>query len=170
MQYVQQNRSIESETSCLRTLFYNNAPSLFETKFFSKSYISPEFLHLCKLSPQDITILQLCYDSSPSTPDPDFFYETFIDRQLTAFENKPKLIKVMHLNTQSLVSNFSQFELKLSRYHFDVVALSETWLKENKLLLDYVNIPGYDLLYNNRETIRGSGVGLYVKQTLKHKR
>ena len=48
-----------------------------------------------------------CDDSNLSTPDPDFFDETFIDRHLTAFENKPKLIKVMHLNTQSLVSNFN---------------------------------------------------------------
>ena len=36
--------------------------------------------------------------------------------------------------------------------------------------MDYINIPGYDLLYNNRETIRGGGVGLYVKQTPTHKR
>ncbi len=111
-----------------------------------------------------------CDDSSLSIPDHNFSDETFTDRHLVAFENKQKLLKVMHLNTQSLVSNFNQLNLKLSSYPFDVVALSETWLKENKLLLDYVNIPGYDLIYNNRETIRGGGVGFYVKQTLKYKR
>ena len=79
-------------------------------------------------SARDVT----CNDSSLSTPDPDFMDETSIDRHLAAFENKPKLIKVMHLNPQSLVSNFNQINLKLSRYHFDVVAHSETWLKAQR--------------------------------------
>lgn len=51
-----------------------------------------------------------------------------------------------------------------------MVALSETWLRPNKMLLDYVQIPGYELPYNNRDNMRGGGVGFYIKDTIKFKR
>lgn len=70
---------------------------------------------------------------------------------LADFKDEPKPLKIMHLNTQSLVSTFNEFCLMLQKYPLDIVALSETWPKENRPLLDYVNIPGFDLIYNNRE-------------------
>jgi len=48
--------------------------------------------------------------------------------------------------------------------------MSETWLKENPHLLDYVKIPGYTTFFNYRNANRrGGGVGAYVKEGLKCK-
>ena len=60
------------------------------------------------------------------------------DKHVAALENKTNLLKFLHLNTQSLVSTFNEFYITLAKYPFDVVALSETWLSQNKMLLDYV--------------------------------
>ena len=43
--------------------------------------------------------------------------------------------------------------------------MPETWLKDNQKLLDYVDIPGYNLEYANRDNTRGVGVGVYIKET-----
>ena len=43
--------------------------------------------------------------------------------------------------------------------------MSETWLKDNQKLSDYVDIPGYNLEYANRDNKRGGGVGVYTKET-----
>ena len=51
--------------------------------------------------------------------------------------------------------------------NFDILTLSETWLKENQNLLDYVELSGYDLCYNNRENKLGGRVAAYVRESLK---
>ena len=43
--------------------------------------------------------------------------------------------------------------------------MSETWLKDNQKLLDYVEIPGYNLEYTNRDNKQGGGVGVYIRET-----
>ena len=48
--------------------------------------------------------------------------------------------------------------------------MSETWLKNNPLLLQHVNIPGFCNAFRNRDEIKGGGVGVYVKETTKFKR
>ncbi|XP_057305263.1 uncharacterized protein LOC130642193 [Hydractinia symbiolongicarpus] len=58
----------------------------------------------------------------------------------------------------------------LDTYRFDIVALTETWLKENKALIDYVTIPDYDLHFNNRLNMKGGGVAYYVSSRLHLKR
>ena len=53
--------------------------------------------------------------------------------------------------------------------NFDILMLSETWLTENQNLLDYVELSGTDLYYNNRENKCGGGVATYVRRSLKCK-
>ena len=48
--------------------------------------------------------------------------------------------------------------------------MSETWMKNNPHLLQYVSIPGYINLFRNRDEIRGGGVGLYIKNSINFKR
>ena len=48
--------------------------------------------------------------------------------------------------------------------------MSETWLKDNPHLLNYVTIPGYSQVFRNREKIRGGGVGFYVREGIMFKR
>ena len=43
----------------------------------------------------------------------------------------------------------------LNEYQFDIITISETWLKDNQKLLDYVDIRGYKLKYANRDNKRG---------------
>ena len=92
------------------------------------------------------------------------------NNHLEVINANKNLLKIFHINTQSLSSTFDEFLLTIKEYDFDIVAMSETWLKNNKLLLDYVHIPGYDLFYNNRDVIKGGGVGCYIKSSIKTKR
>ncbi len=48
--------------------------------------------------------------------------------------------------------------------------MSETWLKDNELLLQHVSIPGCCHAFHNRDKIEGGGVGVYVKEVIKFKR
>ena len=75
-------------------------------------------------------------------------------------------ISIAHLNTQSLVTTFDAFHLMLENHKFDIVALSETWLKDNKHQYEYVQIPGYNTVFRNRENKNGGGVGFYVNDHL----
>ena len=56
-----------------------------------------------------------------------------------------------HLNTQSLPSSFDEFPYMMKKYEFDIVALKEIWLKNNKTQLEYVQIVGYKSEFKNRE-------------------
>ena len=73
-------------------------------------------------------------------------------------------LKIMHLNTQSMVSTFNELLLTVNSYPLDIVALSETWLRDQPQLLDYVSIPGFVTEFRNREGIRGGGVGVYIRE------
>ena len=68
-----------------------------------------------------------------------------------------------HLNTQSISLTFAQFEAMLNTHQFDIITLSETWLKDNTYLLNAVDIPGYHKGFRNLDRVKGGGVGYYVK-------
>lgn len=55
-------------------------------------------------------------------------------------------------------------------YQYDIITLSETWLKDNHLLIEHVQMPGYNLDYRNRNGKRGGGIGVYIKDHIKFKR
>ena len=42
-----------------------------------------------------------------------------------------------------MTTTFDDLYHIIQRYEFDVVKLSETWLKDNPQLLSHVSIPGY---------------------------
>ena len=69
-----------------------------------------------------------------------------------------------------MTSTFAELSLLVNDYQFDIVGMSETWLKVNSLLLQHVSIPGYELCYNNHNKCRGGGVGAYIKESIKFKR
>ena len=97
-------------------------------------------------------------------------YDNQNDVHLTTLQNNAKHLKIMHINTESMVSTFDHLCLLIQRYFFDVITMSETWLKENNLLIQYVTIPGYIHAFNNRDKIRGGGVGVYIKESIKFRR
>ena len=63
---------------------------------------------------------------------------------------------------QSLPYLFDKFSYLMNKYKFDIVALSKTWLKNNKTQLEYVQIDGYKSQFKNRESKSGGGVGFYI--------
>ena len=66
-------------------------------------------------------------------------------------------------------STFDEFQLMVYHHTFDIITLSETWLRNDTNLLQYVQIPGYSFRYKNRDEWRGGSVGVYIKDTIKYK-
>ena len=69
-----------------------------------------------------------------------------------------------------MVSSFDELILLIKEYPYDVITMSETWLKNNPHLLNYVTIPGYSNIFRNRDYIRGGGVGVYLRDAIDFKR
>ena len=65
-------------------------------------------------------------------------------------------LKFMHLNTQSMCFTFNEFQLTVENYPLDIITLSETWLKQNPFLMQYVRLPKYVTEFQNRENHRGA--------------
>ena len=80
-----------------------------------------------------------------------------------------KHLGITHLNTEFMSSTFDEFQVAINENQFDIVTLFGTWLHDDKHLLDYAKIPGYNLVYKNREQKRGGGVGAYLKEELDFK-
>ena len=51
-----------------------------------------------------------------------------------------------------------------------IIALSETWLRYQPQLLQYVSVPGFTTEFRNRQGLKGGGVGAYIKDNIKYKR
>ena len=66
-------------------------------------------------------------------------------------------------------STFDEFQAMLYQNYFNIITLSETWLRNDSNLLQYVQIPGYSLCYKNREEWQGDSVGMSIKDTIKYK-
>ena len=101
------------------------------------------------------------------------------DQHKQNFNENPNLLKIMHLNAQSLSSTSDAFQHLIHEtsdafqhlihdYPFDIACIIETWLTSNKHQLSYVQIPNYTIHCNNRTDRRGGGVGIYVKESIKH--
>ena len=76
---------------------------------------------------------------------------------------------IAHQSTQSMSSTFDEFQVMVYHHTFDIITLSETWLRNFTNLLQYVQIPAYSFRYKNRDEWRGGGVGMYIKDTIKYK-
>ena len=68
-----------------------------------------------------------------------------------------------------MTSIFDEFQFMDSESKFNIITLSETWLKNGKHLLGYVNLPGYKFSYRNRDEKIGGGVGVYIKDCITYK-
>lgn len=78
------------------------------------------------------------------------------------------LLKVSHLNVENLrVHKESVFSLFQDAF-FDVIAISETFLKPIVLSEPFV-IDGYNFVRHDRENKEGGGVAVYLKKSLNYK-
>ena len=76
---------------------------------------------------------------------------------------------LIHFNARSMYANFKEIKdyLDTFKQKFKVIALSETWMKENRGSDFYLE--GYELYHNNRINKRGGGVALFVNSDLRCK-
>ena len=74
---------------------------------------------------------------------------------------------IFHLNIRSLRKNFEKLKILIgvTKIHFDVIVLSETWLDDNDIL-DEFNIKGYRAFFQNRKNKDRGGVSVYVNELL----
>ena len=68
-----------------------------------------------------------------------------------------------------MLSTFDEFQFMINQTNFDVITLSETWLKNDKHLLEYDRLPAYEFAYRNRDEKRGGGVGISIRDTIEFK-
>ena len=83
------------------------------------------------------------------------------------FTTHPEYTSI-HLNIQSLPAKFDTLKLMLSelaeqQIAVDFILLCETFLTDN--ISHMYNIPGYNLICNNRQSLRG-GVAIYINSKL----
>lgn len=74
-------------------------------------------------------------------------------------------MKIGHVNIQSFGTNFPEFSDHLSANNYDILGVTETWLKPN-CSSDNYNTPGYKLIRNDRVEGRGGGVAFYIGDNL----
>ena len=65
-----------------------------------------------------------------------------INTHVTKLQELKTHISICHLTTQSMTSTFDEFQYMVKKSKFDIITLSETWLKNDKHRLEYVNLPG----------------------------
>lgn len=88
-------------------------------------------------------------------------------------ENTPFQFSCLHINIHSLPAKFDQLQTILEKFetlqiqlHF--IFLCETFLNDSKT--SQYNIPGYNLIVNNRQLKTKGGVAIYIIDSLSHKR
>ena len=62
------------------------------------------------------------------------------------FQHIISFFKLMYLKTRSLISSFPEFTAFVNNYSSNMYTLSETWLRSNTQQIDYLKIPGLQLL------------------------
>ena len=95
--------------------------------------------------------------------------DNYINTHVTKLQELKTHISICHLNTQSMTSTFDEFQFMVNKLKLDIITLSETWLKNDKHLLEYVNLPGYKFSYRSGDEKRGGGVGICIKDCIRYK-
>ena len=85
--------------------------------------------------------------------------------------NSKNTMSMLNANIRSLNKNVDSFKdfINTSTMQFGIIGLVETWLKDKPL--DYFNLSGYNLEFQNRikkRGMRGGGVCLYIKDDIKY--
>ena len=70
-----------------------------------------------------------------------------------------------HINIRSLLANFSDFIDHINDCDYDIIGLSETWLRNN---IDnaQIHINNFNFIRLDRINGRGGGVGIFIKQNI----
>jgi hypothetical protein len=80
-------------------------------------------------------------------------------------ECRTRGLKVCHLNVRSLLPKIDTLRQFISKNPFDVIALSETWLKPSTNNAE-IDIPNYSITRHDRSDKTGGGTAFYVRNGL----
>lgn len=81
------------------------------------------------------------------------------------FSDVPKNFNVVHINAQSIPASYSDMLASLDQKHIHAIVVSETWLKPNLPTVCY-SLPGFILIRNDRTSVVGGGVCIYLKANI----
>lgn len=83
--------------------------------------------------------------------------------------SQTKGLKVVHINTRSLIQHFDEFSISFLDGNFDIVIVTESWLHAN-CADSLVCASGYNLFRLDRQVTtesgsvkRGGGIALYIR-------
>ncbi len=84
----------------------------------------------------------------------------------------PHCVKTLHLNIHSLPDKIDKLKILLARLKdcnisLDVILLCETFINERNTNL--FEIPGYNFISKHRKNLKGGGVAIYIRETIKYK-
>ena len=87
--------------------------------------------------------------------------------------DRANILSVIHFNARSLKTNLDKIKdtVRDLEYKFHVIAISESWFKENNWDANEVSnlydaFSGYKLYYNSRNNTTGGGVAIFVCDSL----
>ncbi|KYN14425.1 hypothetical protein ALC57_13377 [Trachymyrmex cornetzi] len=102
--------------------------------------------------------------SIPPSPLPSTSSSILPDQPMTGGANFPSdaPFRLYRVNCQSLLPHFSEFIEYFYSNQYDIIAMSETWLKP-RVLDSLVSLRGYYLVRSDREGRGGGEVGFYVR-------
>lgn len=93
----------------------------------------------------------------------------YSDDELNAKIAMDNTFSLIHFNARSMYANFNKMKEYLNKMNgkFKVIALSETWMKQERRT--EFPLDGYELYYTNRDNKTGGGVAFFVDRDLRCK-
>lgn len=95
----------------------------------------------------------------------DINVNLFCENNLNNFNeyNSAKGLKLIHLNTRSLVKKISEIKIKLNEFKPEIFAITESWLTQQHFDCEY-NVNNYTMYRKDRDSSsRGGGIVVYLK-------
>ena len=98
----------------------------------------------------------------------DYYLDKTFTNTFTSNTDVHKTLSLFHLNIRSSYKHINKLELYLKNmeYHFNVIGLSETWMKEHNSSL--LELHGYKSEHTYRTNNIGGGVSLYIDENIRY--
>ena len=127
--------------------------------------------------PPDLTTLLNSIDDTNIHEDspiaPSKYYDIDSLSDLTNTHNRKNNISIFNTNCRSLPKNKSKYDIlfetlsESNQFHFDILSFCETWLSND--LEQIANFNGYNKIMKHKSTIKGGGLAIFIRETLKYK-
>ena len=99
----------------------------------------------------------------------DYYLEDAFNDKCQQKSISPDNFSVIHLNIHSAQNKMCEFELYLKSLHvnFSIIAITETWFNDSNH--DLYGLNGYQMVDDYRQSRRGGGVALYIRNSVVYK-